>query len=217
MVDACAVGNVFASPAYTKMASAIRAVDSGAGVLCLYGNYGGDKMNFQQAIEDCEFDDIRCRSVLACDDVASSPRETAEKRRGVAGILYAYKCAGAAADQMRSLDEVAAVAEKAVANTRTMGVALTPCIVPEAGRPTFAIADDEIEIGMGIHGEKGITVEKMMTADRISEILMEKLLADLPLKAGDEVSVLVNGLGGTPRRSCSSSTAGWRRFWGSGA
>lgn len=198
MVDACAVGNVFASPAYTKMASAIRAVDSGAGVLCLYGNYGGDKMNFQQAIEDCEFDDIRCRSVLACDDVASSPRETAEKRRGVAGILYAYKCAGAAADQMRSLDEVAAVAEKAVANTRTMGVALTPCIVPEAGRPTFAIADDEIEIGMGIHGEKGITVEKMMTADRISEILMEKLLADLPLKAGDEVSVLVNGLGGTP-------------------
>lgn len=198
MVDACAVGNVFASPAYTKMASAIRAVDSGAGVLCLYGNYGGDKMNFQQAIEDCEFDDIRCRSVLACDDVASSPRETAEKRRGVAGILYAYKCAGAAADQMRSLDEVAAVAEKAVANTRTMGVALTPCIVPEAGRPTFAIADDEIEIGMGIHGEKGITVEKMMTADRISEILMEKLLADLPLEAGDEVSVLVNGLGGTP-------------------
>ncbi|MFR9189815.1 MAG: dihydroxyacetone kinase subunit DhaK [Anaerotruncus massiliensis (ex Togo et al. 2019)] len=148
------------------MASAIRAVDSGAGVLCLYGNYGGDKMNFQQAIEDCEFDDIRCRSVLACDDVASSPRETAEKRRGVAGILYAYKCAGAAAGQMRSLDEVAAVAEKAVANTRTMGVALTPCIVPEAGRPTFAIADDEIEIGMGIHGEKGITVEKMMTADR---------------------------------------------------
>ncbi|WP_288283812.1 dihydroxyacetone kinase subunit DhaK [uncultured Anaerotruncus sp.] len=198
MVDACAVGNVFASPAYTKMASAIRAVDSGAGVLCLYGNYGGDKMNFQQAIEDCEFDDIRCRSVLACDDVASSPRETAEKRRGVAGILYAYKCAGAAAGQMRSLDEVAAVAEKAVANTRTMGVALTPCIVPEAGRPTFAIADDEIEIGMGIHGEKGITVEKMMTADRISEILMEKLLADLPLEAGDEVSVLVNGLGGTP-------------------
>ena len=193
MVDACAVGNVFASPAYTKMASAIRAVDSGAGVLCLYGNYGGDKMNFQQAIEDCEFDDIRCRSVLACDDVASSPRETAEKRRGVAGILYAYKCAGAAADQMRSLDEVAAVAEKAVANTRTMGVALTPCIVPEAGRPTFAIADDEIEIG-----KKGITVEKMMTADRISEILMEKLLADLPLEAGDEVSVLVNGLGGTP-------------------
>ena len=116
----------------------------------------------------------------------------------MAGIVYAYKCAGAAADRMCSLDEVAAVAEKAVANTRTMGVALTPCIVPEAGRPTFAIADDEIEIGMGIHGEKGITVEKMMTADRISEILMEKLLADLPLEAGDEVSVLVNGLGGTP-------------------
>lgn len=198
MVDACAVGNVFASPAYTKMASAIRAVHSGAGVLCLYGNYGGDKMNFQQAIEDCEFDDIRCRSVLASDDVASSPRESAEKRRGVAGILYAYKCAGAAAEKMWNLDEVAAVAEKAVANTRTMGMALTPCIVPEVGRPTFTIAEDEIEIGMGIHGEQGITVEKMMTADEIADILMAKLLADMPLQKGDEVSVLINGLGGTP-------------------
>ena len=197
MVDACAVGNVFASPAYTKMASAIRAVDSGAGVLCLYGNYGGDKMNFQQAIEDCEFDDIRCRSVLACDDVASSPRETAEKRRGVAGILYAYKCAGAAAGQMRSLDEVAAVAEKAVANTRTMGVALTPCIVPEAGRPTFAIADDEIEIGMGIHGEQGVETTKIKSAKEIAEILVGRILDDYDY-SGSEVAVLVNGLGGTP-------------------
>ena len=139
MVDACAVGNVFASPSYTKMAAAIRFADQGAGVLCLYGNYGGDKMNFEQAIEDCEFDDIECLSVLGCDDVASSPKETAEKRRGVAGIVYAYKCAGAAADQMRSLEEVAAVAQKTIDNTRTMGVALTPCIVPEVGSPTFAI------------------------------------------------------------------------------
>lgn len=198
MVDACAVGNVFASPAYTKMAAAIRAVDSGAGVLCLYGNYGGDKMNFEQAIEDCAFDGIRCRTVLACDDVASSPKENAGRRRGVAGIVYAYKCAGAAACQMRDLDDVAAVAEKAAANTRTMGIALTPCIVPEAGRPTFTIGEDEMEIGMGIHGEKGIAAGKMMTADEIADILMERLLADMPLKNGDEVSVMVNSLGATP-------------------
>ena len=198
MADACAVGNVFASPAYTKMAAAIRAADSGAGVLCLYGNYGGDRMNFEQAIEDCAFDGIRCRSVRACDDAASAPKENAGKRRGVAGIFYAYKCAGAAADQMRDLDAVAAVAEKAAANTRTMGVALTPCIVPEAGRPTFAIAEDEMEVGMGIHGEKGITVEKLMTADRTAGLLMERLLDDMPLPDGSEVSVLVNGLGGTP-------------------
>ena len=198
MVDACAVGNVFASPSYTKMAAAIRFADQGAGVLCLYGNYGGDKMNFEQAIEDCEFDDIECLSVLGCDDVASSPKETAEKRRGVAGIVYAYKCAGAAADQMRSLEEVASVAQKTIDNTRTMGVALTPCIVPEVGSPTFAIGEDELEIGMGIHGEKGISVEKMMTADEVADIVMSRLLADMPLAAGDEVSVMINGLGGTP-------------------
>ncbi|HWS28603.1 MAG TPA: dihydroxyacetone kinase subunit DhaK [Clostridia bacterium] len=198
MVDACAVGNVFASPAYTKMADAIRAVDRGAGVLCLYGNYGGDKMNFNQAIEDCEFDDIRCKTVLACDDVASSPKGAEQKRRGVAGLVYAYKCAGAAADQMRSLDEVAAAAQKALDHIRTMGVALSPCIVPEAGKPTFTIAEDEIEIGMGIHGEKGIDVAKMMTADQIADTVMERLLADMPLKKGDEVSVMVNGLGATP-------------------
>ena len=198
MVDACVVGNVFASPSYTKMAAAIRAVDQGAGVLCLYGNYGGDKMNFEQAMEDCDFDDIRCMSVRGCDDVASSPKETAEKRRGVAGIVYAYKCAGAAADQMRSLEEVAAVAQKAVKNLYTIGVALSPCIVPEVGKPTFQIENDQLELGMGIHGEKGISVQKMGTADEIADQMFDRLLADAQLKAGDEVSVMVNGLGATP-------------------
>ena len=198
MVDACAVGNVFASPSYTKMAAAIRAADQGAGVLCLFGNYGGDKMNFAQAIDDCEFDDIRCTSVLGCDDVASSPKETAEKRRGVAGIVYDYKCAGAAADQLRSLEEVTAVAEKAVRNLYTIGVALTPCIVPEVGKPTFQIADDELELGMGIHGEKGISVQHITNADDIADQMLDKLLADAELKKGDEVSVMINGLGGTP-------------------
>ena len=198
MVDACVVGNVFASPSYTKMAAAIRAVDQGVGVLCLYGNYGGDKMNFEQAMEDCDFDGIRCMSVRGCDDVASSPKETAEKRRGVAGIVYAYKCAGAAADQMRSLEEVAAVAEKAVKNLHTIGVALSPCIVPEVGKPTFQIEDDELELGMGIHGEKGISVQRMSTADKIADQMFDQLTADAQLKAGDEVSVMVNGLGATP-------------------
>lgn len=198
MLDGCAVGNVFASPAYTKMADLIRACNFGSGVLCLYGNYGGDKMNFNQAVEDCEFDDIPCRTVLVRDDVASAPKAEADKRRGVAGMVYAFKCAGAAAEQMMSLDEVTAVAEKALANIRTMGVALSSCTVPEVGRPTFSIADDEMELGMGIHGEKGIDVCKMKSADEIADMILDKLLEDMPLVQGDQVSVMVNGLGATP-------------------
>lgn len=198
MVDACAVGNVFASPAYTKMAAAIRAADRGAGVLCVLGNYGGDKMNMEQAIEDCEFDDIRCKAVYVNDDVASSPKETSDKRRGVAGLIYAYKIAGAAAARMDDLDSVAAVTQKALANIRSMGVAVSPCILPEVGKPTFSIAEDEMEIGMGIHGEKGIAVTKMMTADDVSALVLDRLLADIDIRSGNEVSVMINGLGGTP-------------------
>ena len=198
MLDGCTVGNVFASPAYTKMADMIRACDKGAGVLCLYGNYGGDKLNFNQAIEDVEFDDIKCTSVRGNDDVTSAPADEKDKRRGVAGIVYAYKCAGAAAARGMDLESVTAIAQKVCDNVRTMGFALTPCIVPEVGKATFTVADDEIEIGMGIHGEKGIEVRKMMTADEIAEIALDKILADMPLRRGDEVSVMINGLGGTP-------------------
>lgn len=198
MLDGCTVGNVFASPSGSRIAKTIQACDFGSGVLCLFGNYGGDKMNFGQAMDDCELEGIRCRRVLVTDDVASSPAGLKERRRGVAGMIYAFKCAGAAAGRMMSLDEVAAVAEKAVRNTRTIGAALSPCIVPEAGIPTFSIGEDEVEIGMGIHGEKGIEVCKMMTADEITDILMDRLLADMPLNKGDEVSVMVNGLGATP-------------------
>jgi dihydroxyacetone kinase-like protein len=198
MLDGCAVGNVFASPSSQKMADMIRACDSGAGVLCLFGNYGGDVMNFEMAREMVDFDDIKTTVALGRDDVASSPKETAEKRRGVAGIVYAYKIAGAAAEKMMNLEEVTAIAQKALDNTRTMGIALSPCIVPEVGKPTFSIKDDEIEIGMGIHGEPGIEVKKMMTADEIGELMIAKIHADMPLKQGDEVSVLINGLGGTP-------------------
>ena len=170
MLDGCAVGNVFASPSAKKMADMIKACDYGSGVLCLYGNYGGDNMNF----------------------------DTMEKRRGVAGMVYAFKAAGAAAERMMSLEEVAGVAQKALDNIRTMGVALSPCIVPQVGEPTFQIEDDEIEIGMGIHGEKGIEVRKMMTADEVAETLVGRITEDMPLAEGDEVSVLVNGLGATP-------------------
>ena len=198
LLDGCTVGNVFASPSAGKMEEMIRACDRGNGVLCLYGNYGGDKMNFQMACDNVEMDDIKTRTVLVRDDVASSSKEQWEKRRGVAGMVYAFKIAGAAADQGRSLDEVANTVERALSGIRTMGVALTPCIVPQVGRPTFSIADDEMEVGMGIHGEAGIETRKMMTADETAELLVERITADMPLKAGEQVSVMVNGLGGTP-------------------
>jgi len=198
MLDGCAVGNVFASPSSQKMCDMIKACDHGRGVLCLYGNYGGDCMNFDMACEMAEMDDIATATVLGADDVASAPKEAAAKRRGVAGIVYAYKVAGAAAEEGKDLKAVTEVAEKAVANIRSMGVALTPCIVPSVGKPTFHINDDEIEIGMGIHGEPGIQVRKMMTADEVASLLVEKILNDMPIPAGDEVSVMINGLGATP-------------------
>ncbi len=198
LLDGCAVGNVFASPAASAMASMIRDCDRGAGVLCLYGNYNGDKLNFNMACEEVDFDDIKTSTVLVMDDVASSPPQNADKRRGVAGMVYAFKVAGAAAVKGLDLAGVAAAAQMALDNIRTMGVALSACIVPEAGKATFSIQEDEIEIGMGIHGEPGIEVRKMMTADEIAELVVAKIVADMPLKKGDEVSVMVNGLGATP-------------------
>jgi dihydroxyacetone kinase-like protein len=198
MLDGCAIGNVFASPASSKMADLIRACDSGSGVLCLFGNYGGDLMNFKMACEDADFDDIKTEILLGTDDIASAPKDKASQRRGVAGIVYAYKIAGAAADQMKNLEEVCRVTKKALDNIRTIGFALSPCIVPEVGKPTFEIHEDEIEVGMGIHGEKGIEVRKMMTADEIAQLSIDKIIDDMPLQQDDEVSIMVNGLGATP-------------------
>ncbi|MBR4174342.1 MAG: dihydroxyacetone kinase subunit DhaK [Lachnospiraceae bacterium] len=200
LLDGCAVGNVFASPSAQKMADMIRACNRGNGVLCLYGNYGGDRMNFDMACEEVELeDDIETRTVLVCDDVASAPKDKADKRRGVAGMVYAFKVAGAAADLGLSLDEVARKAQKALDHTRTMGVALSPCVVPEVGTPTFSIADDQIEVGMGIHGEPGIEVRGMMTADEVADLVVAKILEDMPVPEGSRVSVMVNGLGATPK------------------
>ena len=199
LLDGCTVGNVFASPSSAKMADTIRACDRGNGVLVLFGNYGGDKMNFEFACETVYLeDDIKTEMVLVKDDVASAPASEAERRRGVAGMIYAFKIAGAKAENGGTLKEVADVTRKALKNIRTMGMALTSCIVPEVGKPTFSLADDEMEIGMGIHGEPGLEVRKMMTAAELADLLLSKILSDMPLVNGDEVSIMINGLGATP-------------------
>ncbi|NTW72785.1 MAG: dihydroxyacetone kinase subunit DhaK [Eubacteriaceae bacterium] len=199
LADGVTVGNVFTSPAFADMYEVGMAIDNGAGVLQLYGNYGGDKMNFAMAAEMLDMEDIRVTEVRGTDDVASAPKGEEDKRRGVAGIFYAYKIAGAAAEKMFNLDEVTRLAQKAVDHTRTMGVALSPCILPEAGKATFTIADDEMELGMGIHGEPGIERTKLMTCDDTVSYMLDKIMRDYEYKAGDEVSVLVNGLGATPK------------------
>jgi phosphoenolpyruvate---glycerone phosphotransferase subunit DhaK len=198
LLDAAAVGNVFAGPRVDDCLLAMRAADGGAGVLQLYGNYGGDRMNFDMARELAELEGMSVATVRVADDVASAPLAQREKRRGVAGLVYAFKIAGAKAAQGGSLAEVAATAQRCAEACRSIGVALTPCVVPEAGRQTFEIADDEIEFGMGIHGEPGIWRGKLKRADELANEMLERVLADQPLARGDRVSVLVNSLGATP-------------------
>jgi dihydroxyacetone kinase-like protein len=198
LADACAIGDVFSSPGVDLMTDAIRAADGGAGVLRLYGNYGGDRMNFDMAGEMVEMEGIRTTTVLVADDVSSAGPEERNKRRGVAGLVLCYKMAGAKAAAGASLDEVTALAQKAADSCRSVGVALTPCTVPCAGRPTFTIGEDEMEIGMGIHGEPGVRRGPLRTADEIVAEMLGMLLADMPLGAGDRIAVLVNSLGATP-------------------
>ncbi len=166
LLDGCAVGDVFNSPSADQMLTVTKRIDGGKGVVYIYGNYSGDVMNFDMAAEMADMEDIEVRTVLVRDDVASAPPEEAARRRGVAGMIFAFKCAGARADKGGSLDEVVAAAEKALANTRSMGVALSPCTVPMAGRPTFTIGEDEMEIGIGIHGEPGRQRMKVKTPTR---------------------------------------------------
>lgn len=198
LLDAAAIGDVFASPSVEQMAGSMRQADGGAGILRLYGNYGGDVMNFDMAGEMLEMEDVSSTTVVLADDIVSAPPGEAAKRRGVAGMVYAFKCAGAKAEEMADLVEVTRVAQKTADACRSIGMALTPCTVPQAGKPTFEIGDDEMEMGMGIHGEPGIWRDKLKPADAITDEMIDRLLADMPLGAGDRISLMVNSLGATP-------------------
>jgi dihydroxyacetone kinase-like protein len=198
LLDTCSIGNVFEGPNIDSCIDAIRLADGGRGVLRLYGNYGGDRMNFDMAGEVLEDEGIRCTTVLGTDDIASGAPDEITRRRGVAGLIYAYKAAGASAEAGADLDEVTRVAAKAVASTRTIGVGLAACRLPSASQPSFQLGEDEIEMGIGIHGEPGIWRDTLRPADAIADEMVERLLADLPGTAAGEVSVLVNGLGATP-------------------
>jgi dihydroxyacetone kinase-like protein len=197
LADVAAVGNIFAAPSPDVCLAAIRAASTGMGVLLSYGNYAGDIMNFGIAAEQAAAEGIEVRTVLVTDDVASAPAAEVERRRGIAGDVIVFKCAGAMAERGATLDEVERVARAVNAATRTMGIALAPCEVPGAGRLSFELGDDEIEIGLGLHGEPGMQRGKLMTADETAEILVDTILADMPRPAGHEVAVLANGLGGT--------------------
>ena len=199
MLDGCAVGDVFQSPSPAQILEVTKAINAGKGVLYVYGNYTGDIMNFEMATEMADIENIRTVHVLGTDDVASAPKGEESKRRGVAGIFYVFKTAGAYAEEGANLDEVKRIAEKAAGNVRTIGVALSPCIIPEVGKASFAIGEDEMELGMGIHGEPGISRTKLEPVDEIVAQMLDKILKDMPLKQDDEVSVLVNGLGATPK------------------
>jgi dihydroxyacetone kinase len=196
--DGCPVGNVFASPPPDPILAATQAVNGGAGVIYSYGNYSGDVMNFDMAAELAGADGIEVRTVLVTDDVASAPKGSEDERRGIAGGFFVFKALAARAAEMATIAEVEASARKANARTRTMGVALAACTVPAAGRPTFSLEDDEMEIGLGIHGEPGMRRGPLETADKVTDALLDAILADMPLAKGDSVAVLVNGLGATP-------------------
>jgi|SRR5690625_503876 len=198
MADGVAVGNVFASPPPAPILEVTKAIDRGAGVVYLYGNYAGDVMNFGMAADLADMEGIKVEMVLATDDVASAPKEEKEKRRGIAGEFFVYKFAGAAADLGYSLEEVVRIAEKANDNTRTMGVGLSPCSLPQTGEPSFELEENEMEIGLGHHGEPGIEKGTLQEADVVADRLLNDILTDMPLDKGDEVAVLVNGLGSTP-------------------
>lgn len=195
LLDGCAVGSVFQSPSAEQIFEISKEVNSGAGVLYLYGNYTGDIMNFDMAAEMCDMEDIETASIVGADDVNSSA--AIDTRRGVAGIFFMYKCAGAKAAQMGTLEEVLAAAQKAKDNTRTVGFALTPCVIPEVGHPNFTLGEHEMAMGMGIHGEPGIWNGPVKTADELAAESLDTLLKDMPVAAGEEVALLVNGLGAT--------------------
>lgn len=197
MLDAAVSGNVFSSPSPDRITEAIARMDAGKGVLMIIKNYSGDIMNFGMSKDLAEMDDIQVESVVVRDDVAVPDSTYSTGRRGIAGTVFVHKIAGAKAETGASLQEVKEAAEKAIGNIRSMGMAMTPCILPAVGKPGFTLADDEIEIGMGIHGEPGVERTSVKSAKEIACILLDKILGDYDF-GGSEVALLVNGLGGTP-------------------
>ena len=195
LLDGCGVGGVFQSPSSEQIANVAREVEEGAGTLFLYGNYTGDIMNFDMAAEFLEMEDIKTRSIVGADDLLSS--KAPDTRRGVAGIFFMYKCAGAKASLMGSLDEVYKAAKKAKDNTGTVGFALTPCVIPELGHSNFNLAENEMAFGMGIHGEPGVWNGEIKTAKALAAEAVEEIVNGLEIRSGDEVCLLINGLGAT--------------------
>lgn len=197
MLDAAVAGAVFTSPTPDQIYEGIKAIATDAGVLMVIKNYTGDVMNFEMAGEMAEADGIKVKQVVVNDDVAVKDSLYTVGRRGVAGTVFVHKIAGAKAEAGADLDEVQSVAQKVIDNVRTMGAAIRPCTVPAAGKPGFELAEDEMEVGIGIHGEPGTYREKIKSADEITDVLLEKILADIDY-TGSEVAVMVNGSGATP-------------------
>lgn len=197
LCDGVAVGNVFTSPSCEAIMNATRLAESGKGVLYLFGNYMGDQMNFEMAADFLSVEGIETAIIRAADDVASSPRETWQERRGIAGILFAYKVAGALAEKGLSLQEVEAGTKAACEKIATYGVSFSSCQLPEADAPIFEIGENDMELGMGIHGEKGVKRCAMMTAEDLAGFMLDKVVEDLGITSSDRVGVLVNGLGST--------------------
>ena len=198
MVDAVAVGEIFSSPPAQMFLDAIRESSAGKGVAILYGNYAGDNMNVAMAMEEAEEEGVEVKKVVANDDVPSAPKGEEAKRRGVAGEILMWKVGGAKAAMGANLDEVIAVAQKAINNTRSMGVGLSPCTIPEVGHPNFTIEDGKMEVGIGHHGEPGIEIADLETSAKIAQRFCDVILPDLPFSSGDEVVLLISGLGSTP-------------------
>lgn len=197
LADGAPCGEVFAAPVPDLILDTVKAVNRGRGVLFVYGNYSGDNMNFDIAAELAEEEGIRVRTVRVWDDVAAAPLDRITDRRGIAGDFYVIKVAGGASAELTDLDQVYRIACKARDNTRSMGVALAAGSIPETGERTFELPEDELEIGMGAHGEPGISRQKMGTANSITDQMVERILKDLPFERGDEVALLVNNLGAT--------------------
>lgn len=198
LLDACAVGDVFAGPSLDDVSAMIKAGDAGGGVLSIIGNYGGDTMVFGMANDMAAAEGMQCATIIVADDVASADKDRAETRRGVAGLVFAFKIAGAASMAGKDLAEVKSVTERAMNGCRSIGVALSACTAPEAGEPTFELGANDIEMGMGIHGEKGLWRGPNVPVDTITDEMVDLILDDLEPKQGARIAVLVNSLGATP-------------------